>query len=139
MAGRTVVVHSLDHARAALRAAEALGVAVTLTSGPGAAGYAGPAWFRELIAAARTEHPRAEVTAVLDCGDAPGHAMAALRAGLKAIRFDGRPAVAERVAELARGYGAVVEPPRGTALDLAEAVDAYAACHAWLGGPEGRP
>ncbi|MFQ5955791.1 MAG: hypothetical protein ACE5JZ_12070 [Kiloniellales bacterium] len=138
MAERRVVVHSLDHARAALRAAEAHGVAVTLLSGPGAAGYAGPAWFRELIAAATAEHPQARVKAVLDCGDAAGHAMAALRAGLKAIRFQGDPAVADRIAELAQGYGAVVEPSRGAALDLAETVDPEAACHAWLGGPMGR-
>jgi len=133
MAGRAVIIHSLAHARAALRAAAARGVPVTLYSGPGAAGYAGPAWFHELVAAAAAEQPAARVTAVLDCGDAPGHAMAALRAGLKAIRFDGDPAVAERIADLAARHGAVVAPAPEDALDLAGAIDPAAACEAWLG------
>ncbi len=133
MAGRAVVVHSLAHARAALSAAAEHGVAVTLLSGPGAAGYAGPAWFREVVAAAQAEHPGIEVTAVLDCGDAPGHALAALRAGLKAIRFTGDPALTERIADLASRYHSAVEPGRDEALDLATAADPVAACRAWLG------
>ncbi len=133
MAEQAIIVHSLAHARAAVRAAAAHGVPVTLFSGPGAAGYAGPEWFRELIAAATAEHPTARVTAVLDCGAAPGHALAALRAGLKAIRIEADPAVGERIAELAADYGARVAPAAGDALDLAAAVDPDAACHAWLG------
>ncbi len=134
MAERAIIVHSLAHARAALRAASAHGVPVTLFSGPGAAGYAGPEWFRELIAAATAEHPTTRVTAVLDCGAAPGHALAALRAGLKAIRIVADPAVGRRIAELAADYGARVAPAVGDdALDLAAAVDPDAACHAWLG------
>lgn len=134
MAERAIIVHSLAHARAALRAASAHGVPVTLFSGPGAAGYAGPEWFRELIAAATAEHPDTQVTAVLDCGAAPGHALAALRAGLKAIRIEADPAVRRRIAELAADYGARVAPAVGDdALDLAAAVDPDAACHAWLG------
>ncbi len=134
MAERAIIVHSLAHARAALRAAAAHGVPVTLSSGPGAAGYAGPAWFRELIAAAVAEHPTTQVTAVLDCGAAPGHALAALRAGLKEIRVDADPAVGKRIAELAADTGARVAPAAGDdALDLAAAVDPDAACHAWLG------
>ncbi len=134
MAEQAIIVHSLAHARAALRAASAHGVAVTLLSGPGAAGYAGPEWFRELIAAATAEHPDTQVTAVLDCGAAPGHALAALRAGLKAIRIEADPAVGRRIAELAADYGARVAPAVGDdVLDLAAAVDPDAACHAWLG------
>ena len=134
MAEQAIIIHSLAHARAAVRAAAAHGVPVTLFSGPGAAGYAGPEWFRELIAAAAAEHPTTQVTAVLDCGAAPGHALAALRAGLKTIRIEADPAVGKRIAELAADYGARVAPDAGeNALDLAAAVDPDAACHAWLG------
>jgi hypothetical protein len=129
-----VVVHSLAHACAALRAAAEQGVPVTLLSGPAAAGYAGPAWFRELVAAARGEVPAAEAAAVLDCGDAPGYAMAALRAGCAAIRFDGPSPVAARIADIAAQYGAVVERGPREALDLAAVVDPYAACQVWLAG-----
>ncbi len=134
MAEQAIIVHSLAHARAALRAAAAHAVPVTLLSGPGAAGYAGPEWFRELVAAATAEHPTTRVTAVLDCGAAPGYALAALRAGLKAIRFEADPAVGKRIAELAADHGARVAPAAGDdALDLAAADDPDAACHAWLG------
>ena len=37
MRGRAIIVHSLDHAKAALSAAAELGVPVTLLSAPGAA------------------------------------------------------------------------------------------------------
>jgi fructose/tagatose bisphosphate aldolase len=137
--GKAVVVHSLDQARAALRAATERSVPVILLSGPAAAGYAGPAWFRELVATARAEVPAAEVTAVLDCGDAPGHALAALRAGLAAIRFDGPRPVAERIADIAGQYGASVERGPRAALDLEAAADPYAACLAWLDGAGARP
>ncbi len=134
MAERAIIIHSLAHARAALRAAAAHAVPVTLWSGPGAAGYAGPEWFRQLVAAATAEHPTIRVTAVLDCGAAPGYALAALRAGLKAIRIEADPAVGKRLAELAADYGAEIAPAAGDdALDLAAAVDPDAACHAWLG------
>jgi hypothetical protein len=51
-----VVVHGLAHAEAALAAA-GLGVAVTLISAEGAAGYAGPSWFRAVIEETRASHP----------------------------------------------------------------------------------
>src|SRR4051812_48207499 len=70
-----VIVHGLADARAVL----APGVPVTLLSGPGAAGYAGCQWWRAMIAAARRAHPATEATDILDCGDAPGLAMSALR------------------------------------------------------------
>jgi IMP dehydrogenase len=59
----------LEHARAAVTAAAALGVPVTLGSAAGAAGYAGPGWFKAAVDAAASEHPGAAVSAVLDCAD----------------------------------------------------------------------
>ena len=58
-----VLIHSLADARAALAAAAALGVPVTLASAPGAAGYAGPAWFGEVIALNATNQ-----RLLADCG-----------------------------------------------------------------------
>ena len=57
-----VVIHGLPHARLALR----LGRPVTLLSAPGAPSYAGCAWWRALIAAARAEFPRSEPLDVLE-------------------------------------------------------------------------
>ncbi len=49
---RRIIVHSLDHARAALAVAAAVGKPVTLMSAAGAGCYAGPRWFLALVVAA---------------------------------------------------------------------------------------
>lgn len=130
--GRVVIVHSLEHARAAVAAAAALGVPVTLLSAPGAAAYAGAGWFLKVVARALGEHPQVRAAAVLDCGGAPGHALGALRQGLRAIRFTGPPATTARIAAIARQYGAVLYKGSGPALDLLTEPDPQAACRKWL-------
>jgi fructose/tagatose bisphosphate aldolase len=129
---RAIVIHGIGHARAALAAAEAEGVPVTLLSASGAAAYAGAAWFEQVIALAARDHPDARWDAVLDCGVRAGDAMAALRHGLKAIRFTGKARERAKITALARRYGATVEAPRGPALDLEHAPDPHAACVAFL-------
>jgi Fructose-bisphosphate aldolase class-II len=113
---REIVVHSIEHAEAALAAAAALRVPVTLASAPGAAAQAGPAWFKALIEAASSRHSDVAVTAILDCGDEPGAVMSALRAGLRALRFSGSDELRTKLREL----GAVFHAPakEGERLDL---------------------
>jgi hypothetical protein len=129
-----IVIHGLAHAEAALAAAAELGVPVTLISAPSAAGYVGPAWFRAVVEQARAAHPNITVTAVLDCGDMPGHALAALRDGAPVIRFSGDTAA--KIADIAAQYGALVIAERPEALDLAESErsrrDLGRACRDWL-------
>ncbi len=129
-----IVVHGLAHAKAALAAAAALGVPVTLMSAKGAAGYAGPSWFRAVIEEARAAHPEAEVTAVLDCGDMPGYALAALRDGVAVIRF--ADDTAGKISDIAAQRGARVIAERPEALDLAAVErarrDPERACREWL-------
>lgn len=126
------VIHSLAHATAALAAADALGVPVTLLSAPSGAAYAGPGWFRAVAKHACAAYPGVAVTAVLDCGDMAGHALAALREGVMAIRFDGD--TADKIADIAGQYGALVVAERPEALDLAAVADRdmTGACAAWL-------
>ena len=110
-----VVVHGLGDARAALRT----GRPVTLLSGPGAASNAGCGWWRALVAQALAEAGR-DAPDVLDCADAPGRAVEALRAGCLRLVLDPCvPAFAD-VAARAAGLGAAVLPVRPPALDLAE-------------------
>jgi hypothetical protein len=132
--GRAVIVHSLADAEAALTAAASLGVPVVLLSPPGAAAYMGAGYFRALVERALATQPGVAATAVLDCGDAAGHAMGALREGLKALLFKGADEVAARLADIAGRSGAVLlrEPP--PALDLAGERDPLAACRRWLAG-----
>jgi hypothetical protein len=108
-----IIVHSLGHAVAALRAAAACGRRVALLSAPAAGGYAGAGWFRALVDAAREAVPRARFSAFLDCGDAPGPVLAALRAEVAGAVFTGRSDVAWRLADIARQHGVhlVLERP----------------------------
>jgi len=131
---RRIIIHSLAQARAALAAAAELGVSVTLESAPAAGGYAGPGWWRALIDAARAAHPAADVSAVLDCGEEPGTALAALRAGVPRIRFTGAAETRERLAAIAAQRGAAVEGAavEEDVLDLLEARDPLAASRRFL-------
>ncbi len=119
-----VVVHGADDVRHVLAAAN--GRAVTLLSAPGAAGFGGAAWFLAACAEAR-----AIDTVVLDCADAPGRVLQALRAGARTVVFTGPPALAERLALVAREAGAMLLRARPGALDLA-APDAAARLPQWL-------
>jgi hypothetical protein len=116
-----IIVHTLAHAVAAMIAAAEAGRAVVLLSASDAGLSAGPAWFREVIAAARAAVPQAQATAVLDCGDDAGAAQAAIRAAVEAIAFTGPAEVAGRLADIARQRGARLLTERPVAaLDLAD-------------------
>ncbi len=132
MRGRAIIVHSLDHAKAALSAAAELGVPVTLRSAPGAAAYLGAAVFRDMIAEAVRTCPGVALTAVLDCGDNPGLALNALRQGIIVVRLDAAADVTSRVADIAAQSGAAVDEERDSVLDLLDTADFRGACLAWL-------
>jgi hypothetical protein len=134
MSGRPIIVHHLEHAVAALAAAKALGAAVTLRSASGAAAYLGAAVFRDMIAAALAEVPGVEARAVLDCGDAPGHALNALRQGVAAVRLDAPSDVRARVRDIAHQLGAALDDDAAPALNLLDADDPATACRDWLTG-----
>ncbi|HWG80422.1 MAG TPA: hypothetical protein VN681_11640 [Stellaceae bacterium] len=132
---RRIIIHSLDHARAALAAAASAGVPVVLASAEGAGGYAGPMWFKALVETALAEHPGTAADAVLDCADEAGTTLAALRAGLKRVRFTGADEVRQRLAAIAAQLGAEIESGAALpALDLLDARDPARACRAYLAG-----
>jgi hypothetical protein len=115
-----IIVYSLAHAVAALEAATAADREIVLLSAADAGTYAGAGWFKALIEAAREAFPAARFWALLDCGEQAGAVQAALRAGLEAVIFTGRPDVAERLTAIAGQQGARVLTVRPQpALDLA--------------------
>jgi len=68
----------------------------------------------------RVAVPDARFSALLDCGDNVGAALAAIRAEGEGVVFTGRPDVARRLADIARQHGVRVETERpAAALDLA--------------------
>ena len=65
--------------------------------------------------------PAARFSALLDCGDDVGTALAAIRSEVEGVVFTGRADVARRLADIARQHGLhfVTERPEA-ALDLGE-------------------
>jgi hypothetical protein len=120
-----VIVHGLADARAAV----APGRPVTLLSAPGAGLYAGCLWWRSLVEQVRREG----VTDILDCADASGLALAALRAGVtRLVLWPRAPGWAE-IAEIAETLGGCVLPEAPPAPDLAQH-GAERRLAAWLSG-----
>ena len=104
-----VVVHGLAQARLAVAAGP-----VTLMSARGAAIYAGCGWWRALVTASGAGGPD-----ILDCADAPGRAMEALRAGCRLLVLDPALPATALVAARAAAIGAHILTERPPALDLA--------------------
>ncbi len=129
-----LVVHGLADALLAVAAARCLDRPLTMISAPGAAAYAGPVWFLALVERARAAAPDASIAGILDCADDPGHALAALRAGAKAIVFTGDDILAKKLAALAEASGAVVLRRRPPCCDPEFAEDRQAAYAAFLSG-----
>lgn len=119
-----VVVHGLPH----LRLATEPGLPVTLLSGPGAAIYAGCGWWRALMELGAGANPD-----MLDCADAPGRAMEALRVGCRLLILDPSVPAWRLVASRAAAIGAEVLAQRPPALDLAQR-GAGRRLPAWLQG-----
>jgi hypothetical protein len=128
---RAVCVHDLAQARTAMGAAAALGCGVVLLSGVAAAGYTGCGWWRALIEAAGAGED------LLDCGDAAGYAMAALRIGQRGIVLSAHTPALTAVRSAARVLGATVLTARPECLDLAER-GAERRLRDWLAGQANR-
>ncbi|TCZ63694.1 hypothetical protein [Roseicella aquatilis] len=131
-----MTVHDAAGATLALRLAGGRGV--LLLSAPGAAGSLGPAWFLAILGAARRAAPGVPHRAVLDCADAPGQALAALRTGLHDLVLDPACPAFAQVAAAAALVGARLRPARPDSLDLGP-LDltrdgARARLAAWLSG-----
>lgn len=118
-----VIVHGMRDVRAALGP----GLAVTLLSAPAAAGYMGCLWWQQMLLQAGFAGP-----AFLDCGDAPGRALEALRLGLGGLILRCDPQRFAIVAEIAAAQGAVLLGQAPPALDLGQA-GAARHLRAWLG------
>lgn len=109
---RACIVHGVADVAAVLEFAA--GRDVALLSAPGVAGYLGVAGFAALLQA-HGALPRG----ILDAGDAPGHALAALRAGFAAVILSPALPAYAALAVLAEGMGARLLPQPPMALDLA--------------------
>ena len=120
-----IVVHDLDQAIGALRAAAAAGVPVTLWSAPGAASYAGLGFLGAVFEKAREAVPEADHDVVVDCRGSAVLAHDALSRGFAAVAFTGRGAMRKTLQAIADGQNGrlVTAGPGRGALDLAFSTD----------------
>ncbi len=125
-----VIVHDLTDVKAAL----APGLPVTLLSAPGAALFAGCLWWREMIALGRAAFPETEAVDVLDCADASGEAMGALRSGVCRLVLWADAPGWDAVAAIAGRQGGFVLRQAPLALDLARR-NAIRRLDGWLSRP----
>ncbi len=123
----SVVVHGLIDVRATL----SVGRPVTLLSAEGAVMYAGSAWWRALVDRAAAEYPDVSCDNVLDCGDASGLALGALRIGQRRIILHTTAPGWAEVAATAATLGCEVRIDRPPALDMAQR-GAARRLHSWL-------
>lgn len=129
---KAIVVHDIDQARAVLATARELALPVTLISDPGAANNVGVGYFATLIRLSKAEFPDVTAYGVLDCGQAGGRALAALRSGLDAIIYTADGPSFLRLADIAEDLGVGMSDERPKALELLDAPDYESACRTWL-------
>lgn len=98
-----ILVRDWRSTEAALKAARADGTSPILVTPEGAASFHGAGYLGALQGRAEAEFPDVAFELIVDCGDAPGHALACLRAGVKRISMS---APNDRIADIAQQMGA---------------------------------
>ncbi len=98
-----VLVRDWRQTEAALQAARADGSSPVLVTPEDAASFYGAGYLGALQERAEREFPDVPFTLIVDCGDAPGYALACLRAGVKRISMS---APNDKIADIARQMGA---------------------------------
>ena len=130
---RPVIIHGIYHARSSCRAALGNGQSVTVWSALGASSYMGPRWFFEIIRMVRSEFPSLEILGILDCGDQPGDALAAIETGIEALALTGKRSTIRRIRGIADQANVNLHRRPSHKLDLAKCSDAEACCKRWFG------
>lgn len=113
-----LIVHNLEHMLAALTAAKRLGVTPTLQTPPDAIHYLGAGYLSTMCSMAANQHPDTPFHYVMDCSDAAGYALAALRAGQRWVLFRGDSVVEAKLKSIAEQHNAALLPPARETLDL---------------------
>jgi hypothetical protein len=98
-----IVVRDWPELEAALQKARADGTSPALTTSESAASFWGAGYLGALQTRAEREFPDVAFRLIVDCGDAAGHALACLRAGVKLISMEPPN---DKVADIARQMGA---------------------------------
>jgi hypothetical protein len=103
MGNSVIVIRDWHSTAAALEAARAQGTSPILVTPEDAAAFYGAGYLAALQQRARREFADIDFTLIVDCGDAPGWALACLRAGVKVISMN---PINDKIADIARQMGA---------------------------------
>jgi fructose/tagatose bisphosphate aldolase len=104
MADRSVImVRDWRQTEAALQSAREEKTSPVLITPEGAASFYGAGYLGALQERAAREFPDIDFELIVDCGDAPGHALACLRAGVKRISMSEPNG---KIADIAQQMGA---------------------------------
>ena len=133
------IVADLRLARIAVREAAAAGATVELWSPPDGAASLGAGYWAALDRAVAGIAQPGRAATVLDCGDAPGFVLAALREGLRTVHVTVRDDVRGKLAAIADACGAALHPGPPPALDLRDRLDPAASCRFALHKAQGPP
>ena len=98
-----ILVRDWRSTEAVLQAARADGTSPILVTPEGAASFYGAGYLGALQERAEKEFPDVDFELIVDCADAPGHALACLRAGVKRISME---PFNDKIADIARQMGA---------------------------------
>lgn len=129
-----VLVHTLAHAEAALRAAHSHSQIITLRSAPGAAHYVGLSFLEALFKGAAQACPEAKHSVIIDCGADAALAHRAMAMGFRRIAFSGPGAMRDKLGQVGRKCRAEMAPARAPAhaLDLLDSPDPEGDCGSYF-------
>jgi fructose/tagatose bisphosphate aldolase len=103
MSKPVILVRDWRTTEAALQAAREQKTSPILITPEDAASFYGAGYLAALQERAEAEFPDVAFELIVDCGDAPGHALACLRSGVKRISMRGPN---DKIADIARQMGA---------------------------------
>jgi|TARA_B100001750_G_scaffold217596_1_gene203072 hypothetical protein len=127
-----IVIHNIEHARAALRASSATKIPIAVISAPYAGCYAGVSWFLKIEEKVRKEFSKSKAIFILDCGDEPGIALEAFRLGVKFIFLKGSKKIIKKVSEIGAKKKSALYQKKIQILDLKNKISFLEQCEIWL-------
>ena len=129
---RVIIFHTLEHLLAAFRAAGELHCMLPLKTPDGATSYLGVGYIKAMLEIAEKEFPHVPFRLVVDCGEDPVHAIAALRCGFMYICVDPGLSSYAALASIAQKHAATLVAKPLQKLDLQMVKDPYQASYALL-------
>ena len=129
-----MIVHTLNQAKAALAAAGACDVYITMRTSPGATYYMGLTGLKAVFEEAKETYPKVKHAVVVDCGFDAALAHRAMVMGFKQISFSGTKGMKIKLSKIGAQLSAKLVSPRipSNAVDLSYTRQPKKACILYL-------